>query len=307
MKIDSKNQKSSLITGASGFIGKRLLSYLNLNNEFTKTVSRKPQKGSTESIVCDLELEDLPKSVLKGVDSVYHLAGYAHDLKNPAKFKDKYYHLNVIVTMNLAILAERMGVKDFIFVSSVKAGSSDIYDSNTSEDPEGIYGETKRIAELKLIEFSKKTNMKITIIRPALVYGPNLKGNLYNMENAIKAGWFPPFPRLYNKRSMIHVDDLVKAIILIKEKGSNSEIYNATDGHNYSTTDMYEVFCKKNMKKIPKIRVPVLFFRAIGLLSAELKFKINKLLSDEYYSSSKLQALGFEADLRFGDLNETLF
>lgn len=305
--MDAKHQQSSLITGASGFIGKRLLRYLKLNNELTKTVSRKIHRGSAESIVCDLELEDLPKSSLKGVDSVYHLAGFAHDLRHSDKLRDKYYQLNVIATMNLAISAERMGVKDFIFVSSVKAGSSDTYHINTPEDPEGIYGETKRMAEIELIEFSKKSNMKISIIRPALVYGPNLKGNLYNMENAIKAGWFPPLPRLNNKRSMIHVDDLIKAIVLIKEKGSDSEIYNATDGYYYSTTDIYEIFCARNMKSIPKIRVPKFFFKGIGLLSAGLRFKVKKLLSDEHYSSSKLKALGFEADLRFGDLNETLF
>ena len=307
MKAHPENKNFSLITGASGFIGSRLLDYLNKNKELTKIVSRKHLDSPSESIICDFKLENLPQSFLEGVSTVYHLAGYTHDLRNPEKLKDKYYLINVLATINLARISEKMGVKDFVFVSSVKAGTSDIYDEESTEKPEGVYGETKREAELELIKFSKKSNMKISIVRPALVYGPNLKGNLLSMDNAIKSGWFPPLPKLNNNRSMIHVDDLVKAIVLVKKKGLNAEIYNATDGVKYSTEDIYEIFCHSHGKKLPNIRVPAYIFKIVSSLSNTLNHKINKLFGDEYYSSSKLKALGFKANLNFGDLNESLF
>ena len=57
--------------------------------------------------------------------------------------------------------------------------------------------------------------------RPALVYGKEVKGNLFLIKRAVEGGWCPPLPKIYNQRSMIHVDDLAKAIMLIKKKGEN--------------------------------------------------------------------------------------
>ena len=297
----------TLITGSTGFIGKRLCIFLDLNKISIIGVSRKKQYSIQDSIICDLKKEEIEEESLVGVDTVYHLAGYAHDLRNPEELKDEYYLTNVLATINLAKTSARMGVKDFIFVSSVKAGLSDIYDGSSVEKPEGIYGETKREAELELIEISKETDMKISIIRPSLVYGPSLKGNLASMKEAIKAGWFPPIPKLNNKRSMIHVDDLVKAIVLVKQRGLNSEIYTATDGTQYSTTDIYENFCSILDKNPSRIRIPLYLFKILALFSGTLRHKVNKLIGDEYYSSIKLESLGFKAELGFEDLNETLF
>lgn len=297
----------TLVTGSSGFIGKRLCHFLSLNQTQTIGVSRREQNSLQESIVCDLQKETISKEILTEVDTVYHLAGYAHDLRNTEELKDEYYLTNVSATINLARLSIEMGVKDLVFVSSVKAGVTDTYDEEPLEKTEGIYGETKRKAEIELIDLSKETNMKISIIRPALVYGSNLKGNLLSMNNAIKAGWFPPMPELNNKRSMIHVDDLVKAIVLVKQRGLNGEIYNATDGYEYSTTEIYETFCRMLEKKPSSIRIPLYILKVLAIMSNNLNYKINKLIGDEYYSSTKLESLGFKADLSFGDMHEALF
>ena len=49
----------------------------------------------------------------------------------------------------------------------------------------------------------------------SLVYGPNVKGNLRQMMLGIKNGWFPPLPKMNNKRSMVHIDDVVRAILFV--------------------------------------------------------------------------------------------
>ena len=169
------------------------------------------------------------------------------------------------------------------------------------------YGETKRLAELELLDLSKQTNMNILIVRPSLVYGPEIKGNLLSMKRAIKAGWFPPLPQIKNARSMVHVDDLVSAIILVKEKGVNGEIYNVTDGKDYSTTEIYETLYKLNKKDLPKLRLPLILLNLFSFIPGRINKMVSKLVGDERYSSSKIEALGFRAKLRFGNLNETLF
>ena len=198
-----------LVTGSSGFVGKSLLKVLSGN---VRVLSRQNQTN-VETIICDFENQSIPKNSFVGIDTVYHLAGLAHDMRETDDLRGLYKKLNVDVTVRLAELAVENGVKRFVFVSSVKAGGISVNKEPADETfqsiPDGIYGQTKRDAELKLLEIGRASDMKVSIIRPALVYGPDVKGHLHLMLSAIKSGWFPPLPETGNRRSMIHVDDLV--------------------------------------------------------------------------------------------------
>jgi nucleoside-diphosphate-sugar epimerase len=162
--------------------------------------------------------------------------------------------------------------------------------------PDGIYGETKREAELRLLEITQQSNMHVAIVRPALVYGPKVKGNLQLMCSGIEKGWFPPLPETGNRRSMIHVDDLVQALLLVAENSrANREIFIATDGKPHSSREIYEAMCRIVGKEVPHWSVPKFLFDLVGLMSPRIRYKVDKLLGDEYYSSEKLEALGFKA------------
>ena len=296
----------AIVTGSSGFIGSRLCHFLDEKDYRVIKIARTEKEDHQVDLICDFETDKLKDGAMVGVDTVFHLAGHAHDVSDPKRSIERYVKLNIDATKDLAIQASEEGVNTFIFVSSVKAGFSSSKDEKLKE-PLSIYGKTKRKAELELIEFSKHTDMKLLIIRPSLVYGPNLKGNLSSMKKAINQGWFPPLPVIKNKRSMVHVDDLVRAILLVHEKGIESEIYNITDGFNYSTTEIYETLCKILEKNPPKWRLPLFIFNMLSFIPGRINQTISKLLEDESYSSSKIESLGFIAKLRFGDMNETLF
>jgi len=297
----------AIVTGSSGFIGSRLCYYLEKEGNTVLKVSRSSKLGSPNDLICDLETSTLDIETMLGVNTVFHLAGYAHDLSDPKKSENKYINLNLNATKNLAMQASEADVKRFIFISSVKAGASDTLLHRLAEEPESIYGKTKRKAEIELIQLSKKTEMKIFIIRPSLVYGPGSKGNLLSMKRAIKQGWFPPLPIIKNARSMIHVDDLVRAMMLVHAKGIDGEIYNVTDGKDYSSTEIYETLCKITKKKLPKLRTPLFIFKILSCIPGGVNQRVIKLLGNERYSSSKINSLGFYAKLRLGNLNETLF
>jgi nucleoside-diphosphate-sugar epimerase len=277
-----------------------------------KALSRNKQQDY-ETVVCDLNLDAIPKSALQDVEVVYHLAGFAHDLRETSKIADLYYKVNVSATVQLANLAVKSGVKRFVFVSSVKAGGCITYsrkcaNEKDQSEPEGIYGETKREAELALLKIGKESGMHVSIVRPSLVYGPGVKGNLQLMLAGIKKGWFPPLPETGNRRSMIHADDLVQAILLVSEdKRANGEIFIATDGTPYSSREIYSTMCSMAGKSIQKWSVPKALFDIASLVSPRIKYKINKLLGDECYSSAKLEALGFKAKKSLKDMNETDF
>ena len=301
----------NFVTGGGGFIGQRLVTALKCSDGGLRVLSR-VKHPNYKTIVCDLQSEDIPNQALDNVNTVFHLAGFAHDMRNASEIADIYYKVNVSATVQLANLAVKAGVKRFIFVSSVKAGgnstSKKCINENDQSDPEGIYGKTKREAELKLLEIGKESGMHVSIIRPSLVYGPNVKGNLQLMLSGVRAGWFPPLPETGNRRSMIHVDDLVRAILLIAEdKQANGEIFIATDGTPHSSREIYSVICNITGKPVPKWSVPKFLFNLIALTSPKIKYKVDKLLGDECYSSEKLEALGFKSKRTLKEMNKTSF
>ena len=104
---------NALITGSTGFIGKRLVNFLLANNFNLRTLSRNLDIGF-DCVVCNLEKDKIPESCMESIDTVIHLAGFAHDTQNPIITEKNYYILNVDATVQLAELAVMAEVKRFV-------------------------------------------------------------------------------------------------------------------------------------------------------------------------------------------------
>ncbi len=295
-----------LVTGYTGFIGSRLSQILIGHGEKIKGISSRVINSDKDIIVCDLITDELKESYFEGVSVVIHLAGYAHDTEYGGNKISLCQLLNVDSTIKLAKFAEKMNIEKFIFVSSVKAGSPNInnYSDYINSKPRGIYGSSKKRAEEALQSIFSDSNMKIDIIRPALVYGPNMKGNLAAMYAAIEKGWFPPLPLINNRRSMVHLDNLVNSIVEIMRKSNKKgEIYVITDNREYSSREIFEIFCEMSNRKIPKWTLPLFVFNLASIFSSSLKEKFNKLFGDEYYAGTSYVDIGYEPKLSLKDIN----
>lgn len=294
--------KKILITGASGFIGTCLVNCLiKLNCDIT-SLGRKKVEGC-KNIFCDFLKDDIPIEVFKNKDIVFHLAGYAHDISYKGN-RALLTELNIKLTKNLVKICAESGVSKFLFLSSVKA------ENNFTKELKNLnfYGWTKKNAENKILEISATSSMKSIILRPALVYGPNLKGNLKKMYDAINSGWFPPLEDLKNRRSLVHVDDVIKCILfLIGEEINEEIIFTLTDENEYSTRKIYEIFCNLQNKKIPNFYIPISFLKVLKIFIPRSSFYLNKILEDDYYSSSKINRLGFYASKSLIDMNQSEF
>ena len=195
-----------LITGASGFIGKRVIGYLNLHGLPFKVLPRSYISNIIEELDGFPGHDDL-NDALADVDTVIHLAGIAH-AGMLARIREKDYHkINTDYPVSLAKAAFECGVKRFIFISSVKAID---YDKTISDNSEAdgtpstsIYGKSKYSAEKELSTLSKTLGMQIIIVRPALVYGPEVKGNLKFLKRLLRLSLLPRLPNTGTKRSMI--------------------------------------------------------------------------------------------------------
>ena len=232
-----------LVTGSTGFVGCRLLKTLEKSEFEILVLSRLPHPDH-ETIVCDLGKEPVPESALEKVTTVFHLAGYAHDLHDPSQAEHLYQTVNVCATVQLAELAAQQGVKHFVFVSSVKAGGSAKFGCCMTEEdqgsPEGVYGRTKREAELRILEVGRQSDMSVSIVRSSLVYGPGVKGNLSLLLKFIEKGIPLPLGSITsNKRSFVSITNLIDLIevCLVHPKAAN-EIFLVSDNEDISTVEL---------------------------------------------------------------------
>lgn len=289
-----------LITGASGFIGRRLTSYLESRGKSLILISNKSKVDNSFSL--DLINNSIPQKLFQGVDSVIHLAGKAHDLGKSKSLE--YRQLNYEATLRIANSAYNAGVKHFIFVSSAKANICQNDFITSSFD---TYGTSKRKAEIELIKKYNTTEMIVSVARPSLVYGPELKGNLRSMIKALKVRLFPLLPNLDNKKSMVHIDDLVIAIVFLMENNeSHGKIFGITDGKTYSSDQILNTLINIHNAKNPlwKVSKPILMF-----LSGDsgIRKKFQKILEDDLVDDEEISNLGFKAQFSLENLYEKIF
>lgn len=189
--------KSILITGASGFVGSRLLHVWE--------EKEKLQPVSVRSI------EDIEGINWQNVETVIHLGGLAHQI--PPASRADYFDANHVLTGALGHAAKKNGVKHLIFLSTIKVygDTVDFVDHETKSSPDDDYGESKLSGEKDLLKLSAE-DFCVSVIRPPLIVGPGAKGNLEKlMALAIKK--YPlPFAGIQNRRSMIGLDELIDII-----------------------------------------------------------------------------------------------
>ncbi|WP_417624796.1 NAD-dependent epimerase/dehydratase family protein [Paremcibacter congregatus] len=305
-----KNEKVTLVTGANGFIGMKLCHSLQKKGVRVRALLRKEIEGPwDETVVADLVKDKLPAEFFKNVETIFHLAGKAHAVNEIHSSLDEYYLLNVGGTKKLLESAHKTGVKNFVFCSSIKAMGEGSIIPQKESDPElpiTYYGKSKLAAEKLVLEAFSIPHT--SVFRPAMVYGPDNPGNLDRLIKAISKGLFPPWPKIQNKRSMVHVDDVVQAALLLADDTqANRQVYNITDGNYYSTSQIIEWIRIEFGYPLHKFSTPlsVLKFGAKfgDLVSLFIRRKLpltsdnlDKLISSSAFDSSKIENdLGFRA------------
>ncbi|NQX89145.1 MAG: NAD-dependent epimerase/dehydratase family protein [Halioglobus sp.] len=230
-----------LVTGATGFIGRRLCQQLGADGHSVAALSRAggALDNGLKSSAVDLTVVEPAISVLDNVDTVFHLAGVAHRRANSIDYET----LNHRATLRLARQASRAGVGCFVFLSSVKAMGLPTSAAARAEhdiaQPTDHYGASKRRAELDLLREFTHAAMSVIILRPVLVYGPHVKGNLQQIVTGVR--WGLPRPPGGGARSMVALDDLVELLVRIARNPPSGTHTWIVSGQAYSTRAIYDV------------------------------------------------------------------
>ena len=223
---------SIYLTGASGFVGKNLITNFNKDFDIKKHI-----RGS----------EFLIKE-----NTVIHLAGKAHDLKNISN-KDEYYEVNTELTKQIfdSFLISDSSV--FIMLSSVKAVADNvvgILNEDCEPNPKTHYGKSKLLAESYILSKKIPNNKRVYILRPCMIHGPNNKGNLNLLYNLVskRIPWI--LGSFQNKRSYCSIDNLLFIINeLIKNNTIPSGVYNVADDEYLSTNEIISLISNSNNQK----------------------------------------------------------
>lgn len=272
-------KKTLMITGASGFIGSNFI---------------ERYKDKYNIIPMDLLKVKSEEIDFDGVDTILHLAALVHQMQGAPR--EKYFEVNTELTKRVAEEAKKQGVKHFVFYSTVKVYGydGDLYNHsmilneeskcNPVNDP---YGESKLEAE-KILRALESDNFKVGIIRPPMVYGKGVKGNMESLIKLVKLLPILPFNYDKNRRSLVNIENLMYLTTLVIDKEAQG-VFLPLDEKNISLKEIVEGIEKAyNLKRIniPMIQPifwmltkvkPNIMVRLFGTLQFDNKITKEKL------------------------------
>lgn len=247
-----------LFTGASGFLGNNIIHLLNGTYNII-SVGLSPQDTYLVDIATDIP------TFTDAFDVVFHAAGKAHSVPKTEAEERLFFDVNLQGTKNLCTALERSGIpKAFIFISTVAVYGCDSGENITEEHPlNGTtpYALSKIKAEKYLQGWCAMHNVKLSILRPSLIAGPNPPGNLGAMIHGIKNGKYLSIAGGKARKSVLMVQDIANLLPMLIEKGG---IYNVCDSYQPSFRELEMVICKQLNKKLP-LSIPYWFAKSMAV------------------------------------------
>lgn len=285
--------KKILITGAGSYVGESVRRYILAKD------------SSYRIDAVDTMGDNWKKADYAKYDVVFHVAGIAHVNADP-KMEPLYYKVNCNLTIEVTKHAKAAGVRQFIFMSSQivfhesQSLKAEVLTAETKPVPNGFYGNSKLQAEnglWNLVKNQKENStrsqggnqMKICILRPCMIYGPNAKGNFSRLAKlACKT---PVFPEWHNKRSMLYIDNLAEFVKQAIERELEGTFY-PQNRELADTVEIVRYFAKEAGHKIwiTKLLNPFVWMGSLVLQP------INKMFATYYYNP-KMSKMEFDYQL----------
>ena len=283
------------ISGSNGFVGKNLWQYLD-NKKFVLKSLHFNNALLAEPILVQ--------------NSIIHLAGKAHDLKNTSD-PEEYYKVNFELTKKLYNAFLQSNALKFIFISSVKAVSDHVDEVLSESDlpnPYTHYGKSKLMAEEYIQSQPLPDGKSYYILRPCMIHGPGNKGNLNLLYKLISKGIPYPLAAYENKRSFLSVENLCFVIRELLERDDiPNGIYNVADDETLSTNDLIKLIATASHRNPKLWKINPSLIRFLAKLGDILKLpltteRLNKLTENYIVDNTKIRhAIGKELPVHAKD------
>lgn len=265
------------LTGATGFVGRAVVSALKAKSCQVSALVRDPARAGLNSNVRqvqgDLQNSAALDDLTRNADAVIHIAGVIGALS-----RNDFFLANEQGSQAVAEAAARNGAKRFVYISSLAAREPEL----------SMYGASKRAGEVAVEEF--KTRMSLVVLRPPAVYGPGDRGTLPLLRSLTQP--FAVIPGTSTSRfSLIYVDDLARVIVEAAE-ATRTGVVELDDGYRqgYGWNELAQIASATEQKSIKPIFLPKSVAMAVGV-GVEAFAKLRGRLP--FVSPDKIQQLYF--------------
>ena len=286
-----------LVTGANGFVGSALCRELERRGRAARKAVRGDAGKMGDDIVTvgNIDGQTDWSRALDGIDGIVHLAARAHVMNDSgADTLGKFRRVNVAGTERLAECAVRAGVKRLVYLSSVKVHGESTDEHPPFSDlsppaPQDAYGLSKAEAEVRLRELELHARLEVTVLRPPLVYGPGVKGNLRHLMSLVHRGVPLPLASVANARSLIGVDNLVDAILTVLDHpDAAGKTYLVSDGEDLSSPALIGLIANAMQRPARLWRFPPTLLVRLGKLFGRGD-KVRRLVGSLQIDSTRIR------------------
>jgi UDP-glucose 4-epimerase len=290
-----------LVTGANGFVGRHLVPVLASAGWRVRRAVRTPTGSDDEVLIGSIGPATDWQAALAGVEAVVHLAARAHH-PGEEHATELYRTVNTGGTLQLAQSADAAGVRQFIHLSTILVnGSCTDGRAPFREDdvpaPRGVYGLSKADAESGLKTLAEAVALRVTVIRPPLIYGAGALGNFGLLVKAIKRGIPLPFGAIRNRRAFVGVENLSSFIAnRLSAAGSKFDVFLVADEMQISTPEFVRQIARASGKTARLVPVPLPALQLLLKMSGRPDAR-DSLVGSMEIDVSKMAATGWRPPL----------
>ncbi len=298
-----------IVFGGGGFIGSHLLAHLAQRKSFGELYSvdvaePRLRVGGVKYIKHDLRTPIPPGLCGGGSSYIFNLAA-VH--VTPGHQDWEYYWTNVLAARHVCQFASETGSNEIVFTSSISVygPSENAKDEDAPLEPVSAYGRSKLLAEKvhELWQGEHRLNRKLTIVRPAVIYGPVERGNFTRLANLLSRGRFVYPGRRDTIKACGYVKDLVSSMLYMMEHDPGIVTYNFCYPDRYTSEDICSAFCDAAGFKPPRIVAPIEvmllgglafeFLARLGLKTSINRDRVRKLFHSTNIVPKRLREAGF--------------
>ncbi|MGD9579483.1 MAG: NAD-dependent epimerase/dehydratase family protein [Syntrophorhabdus sp.] len=256
-----------LVTGATGFIGRRLVERLLDAGHSCRCLVRQTKglesvfyRPNVSLFVGDVTDLNSLQDIGNNIDAAYHLAGAGHVSAVSGRETLQSFNINVGGTRNLVRACGLSSVRRVIHFSSTAAMGlikRPKIDENSKCRPRTPCQKSKYASEIAALQESKKYGTEVVILRPCMVFGPGCKSEFLKFCRLVNKGIFPRIGLGKNLTPIVHVNDVVQAAVKALQKGKPGEVYIIASRESPPLQDIHRFICAGLDISRPYFYVPV--------------------------------------------------
>jgi nucleoside-diphosphate-sugar epimerase len=305
------NASQAIVFGGAGFIGTHLAERLVASKRYDRVVSvdisePRSKMNGLEYLKYDVR-EPIDAQISNGMPAdIFNLAA-VHT--TPGHTDGEYYHTNVLGAVNVCKFSNDVGCKKVVFTSSISiyGPSEAALDEDATPAPVNAYGRSKLAAE-KIHELwqSEARERRLTIVRPAVIYGLYEQGNFTRLSGLLKRRAFVYPGRTDTIKSCGYVKDLISSMIYMAARNDGLSIYNFCFEHRYTIREICSAMSRIAGYSEPQLTIPIWFMNlavlpfealhTVGLKTGINRDRIKKLWFSTNIIPKRLISSGFGFD-----------